>query len=198
MRKKLKIVTAYILIFSAMLMLTSCGEIKKAENSVNNMFIALKNLDFEGIQNYINTNGNDTDADIELAQPILEITADNIDYRIISSQQTDDNTVIVKTEITSANLVPAMSEYISQAFQFAFENAFSQTPLTEEEQDQKMTELFTDIIANAELEPVTNEVDIKVIKNENNSWIIQTDDKLENAIFGGLVEEADKIENITE
>ena len=42
MKKTLKITTTLILIMAMVLSLSGCGEIKKAENSVNGMFAALK------------------------------------------------------------------------------------------------------------------------------------------------------------
>ena len=53
MKKIFNVLVTLCLIFSLMFSLTGCGEINKAEASVNNMFMSFKTLDFEEARKYI-------------------------------------------------------------------------------------------------------------------------------------------------
>jgi SNF2 family DNA or RNA helicase len=63
--KKIKSIIAVVLTLVLVFSLTGCGEIKKAETSVNGMFTAFKNLDFEEAQKYVNVD-DITNGDIEI------------------------------------------------------------------------------------------------------------------------------------
>ena len=67
--KKIKSIIAVVLTLVLVFSLTGCGEIKKAETSVNGMFTAFKNLDFEEAQKYVNvddiTNGENSNDNAE-------------------------------------------------------------------------------------------------------------------------------------
>ena len=49
-----KRIFALILVLALAMSLAGCGEIKKAEASVNGMFMSFKNLDFDEAQKYVN------------------------------------------------------------------------------------------------------------------------------------------------
>ena len=65
MKKTLKITTTLILITAMVFSLSGCGEIKKAENSVNGMFAALKEADVEKVSEYMNLDDFKTDSEDE-------------------------------------------------------------------------------------------------------------------------------------
>lgn len=181
---------------SAVLCLTSCGEVKKAENTVNDMFTALKSSNIDDAFNYIDTDEqNNMGSNEELGKSLIKAISGNLNYTIISSEKNDSSNVIVKAEITSTDMKPVISDYVSSAMQYAFSYAFSDTQPSEEEQQEKMTELLIECASKPDLATVTNTVDIKVIKTDENKWKISADDALVNAIMGGFEDATDSIDS---
>jgi len=80
----------------------------------------------------------------------------------------------------------AMSQAISEMIPLAFAG------LSEEELEQKSTETMISAIANNKDTTYTKEVDISLVKGENN-WLIVPDNDLADAITGGLVSYAENI-----
>lgn len=185
------------LALALMLVLTACGEIKKAENAVDNMFAALKNADIEAAQQYINLDElkqSDEDSsftdDTEL---IIRTVFKNLNHRIISSEKVDDSTVVVKTEITATDMKPIMGEFFTKALQYAFSVAFENPQPSKEEQNKKMEELFVECVSKPDLATITNEADITVVKASDNSWRIKSDDAFADALLGGLYDAAEQM-----
>ena len=143
--KKIKSIIAVVLTLVLVFSLTGCGEIKKAETSVNGMFTAFKNLDFEEAQKYVNvddiTNGENSN---DNAEAVMNAIFGNLNYEIVLSEKVDDSTVIVKTSITATDMKPVMGEFFTQAMQYAFSTAFSDTQPSEEEQNKKMEEILVE------------------------------------------------------
>lgn len=189
--KKIKVSTAVILAFLLMFSLTGCGEIEKAESAVKGMFEAFKSSNIEEAQKYVNiediTSAGETDMTKDSAV-ITDTVFKNLSYEIVSSEQTDDNTVIVKTKITTTDMKPVMGEYFSKTLEYTLSNVFTYSELTEEEKSAKMNEILEECVSKDNLDTVTNEVDIKVVKNDNNEWKIESDETFVNALLGGLIE----------
>lgn len=200
MKKIIRNIASLLLILTMVLSLTGCGEIKKAETTVNNTFTALKSLDFEKASAYINVDEimksedeeNDT---LSLDDNMfMENLFGKLDYEIISSEKIDKNTVIVKTKITAVDMKPVLGEFFGKALQYAFANAFSNPQPSEEETNKKMEEMFIECVSKEDLAMVTNEVDVKVVKVDK-KWKIESADELSNALLGGLVQAAEEISN---
>lgn len=184
----MKKVFALILVSCMLLSFTGCGEVKNAEKAVNGMFTAFKNADLNEAQKYVNvddiTNAeNESDENTAI---ILKAIFEKLDYEIISSEKIDDSTVSVKTKITAIDMAPVMTEYLSKVFEYAIANAFAEPQLTDDEYTQKIEEFLIECLSKPDLATVTNEVDIKVVKTENNEWKIETDANFLNALMGGL------------
>lgn len=196
MRNNIKKIAALLLILTIAFSLAGCGEIQKAETTINQTFKALKELDFETASNYINVdemmesdNSTDIDSDV-FAQNLFG----KLEYKIISSEKIDNNTVTVKTEITAVDMKPVLTEYFQKALQYAFANAFADPQPSEEETNKKMEEIFIECISKEDLVMVKTEVDIKVIKTDK-KWKIESSDELSNALLGGLVKAAEELSN---
>lgn len=200
MKKYSKIISLIIFIVTMATLLTGCGEIKKAETTINNTFTALKKLDFETASNYINVDEimeSDDESDDSLSLDdnlFMENLFDKLEHKIVSSEKIDKNTVIVKTEITAIDMKPVLAEYFGKALQYAFANAFANPQPSEEETNKKMEEMFVECISKEDLAMVTNEVDIKVVKVDK-KWKIESADELSNALLGGLAEAAEELGN---
>lgn len=196
MRKVLKITLSLFLVMSMMFSLAGCGEIKKAEKVVNETFTALKARDYDKAQNYIDVDNimeNDSEEDIE-AEVFMNNIFEKLEYEIISSEKVDGNTVNVKTKITAIDMKPVLREYIAAAFQYVFSTAFSNPQPTEEETNKKMEEILVECISKPDLATVTNEVIIKVVKEDKN-WKIASDDTVADALLGGMISAAEELNN---
>ena len=200
MKMNIKSIASLLLILTMVLSLTGCGEIKKAETTINNTFTALKSLDFETASDYINVDEimksedeeNDT---LSLDDNVfMENLFGKLDYEIISSEKIDKNTVVVKTKITAVDMKPVLGEFFGKALQYAFANAFSNPQPSEEETNKKMEEMFIECVSKEDLAMVTNEVDVKVVKVDK-KWKIESAEDLSDALLGGLAKAAEELNN---
>lgn len=188
--KRIKSIIATVLALVLLLSLTGCGEIKKAETAVNGMFTAFKNTDIEAAAKYVDVdeiNASEDSSDSISTELVMKTIFNKLDYKIISSEKVDDTTVKVKTEITVTDMKPVLGEFFTNAMQYAFSTAFSNPQPTEEETNKKMEEMFIESASKEDLATVTNEVDITVVKTENNEWKVKSDDTFADALLGGLI-----------
>ena len=188
--KRIKSIIATILALVLLLSLTGCGEIKKAETAGNGMFTAFKNTDIEAAAKYVDVdeiNASEDSSDSISTEFVMKTIFNKLDYKIISSEKVDDTTVKVKTEITVTDMKPVLGEFFTNAMQYAFSTAFSNPQPTEEETNKKMEEMFIESASKEDLATVTNEVDITVVKTENNEWKVKSDDTFADALLGGLI-----------
>lgn len=188
--KRIKSIIATILALVLLLSLTGCGEIKKAETAVNGMFTAFKNTDIEAAAKYVDIdeiNASEDSSDSISTELVMKTIFNKLDYKIISSEKVDDTTVKVKTDITVTDMKPVLGEFFTNAMQYAFSTAFSNPQPTEEETNKKMEEMFIESASKEDLATVTNEVDITVVKTENNEWKVKSDDTFADALLGGLI-----------
>ena len=188
--KRIRSIIATILAIVLLLSLTGCGEIKKAETAVNGMFTAFKNTDIEAAAKYVDVdeiNASEDSSDSISTELVMKTIFNKLDYKIISSEKVDDTTVKVKTDITVTDMKPVLGEFFTNAMQYAFSTAFSNPQPTEEETNKKMEEMFIESASKEDLATVTNEVDITVVKTENNEWKVKSDDTFADALLGGLI-----------
>ncbi|MBO5452391.1 MAG: hypothetical protein J6A69_00280 [Clostridia bacterium] len=197
MKKSMRIIVSVLLLLTTVFSLAGCGEIKKAERTVNDTFTALKALDFETASEFINIQDvmktDDSDEPVDLENNVfLENIFDKLEYEIISSEKIDKNTVIVRTKITAVDMAPVLQDFLTEALQYAFANAFADPPVSDEEMNKKMEEIFVGCINKEDLTTVTNEVDIKVVKVDK-VWKIEVADELSDALLGGFKKAAEEI-----
>lgn len=191
-------IAAALLTITMAFSFSACGQtdVQKAESQVSGVFTALKNSDLEEAANYLDINelesGSSDSLDPKL---IMDVAFRNLDFKIISSEQIDSNTVSVKTEITATDMKPIFSEFLVNVMQYAVSSATAEIEPTEAELQAKVEEIFSECASKEDLATVTNEVDIIVAKNENNEWEIQADDALTDAMFGGLLSVANEMNN---
>lgn len=194
--RKIKSLLAIVLMFALMFTLAGCGEIKKAEATVNGMFTAFKNADLDAASKYVNVdeiNASGDKTDGISTELVMKTIFNKLDYKILSSEKIDDDTVKVKTEITVTDMKPVLGDFFTKAMQYAFSTAFSDPQPTEEETNKKAEEMFIESASKADLATVTNEVDIKVVKNKDGEWKVETDDTFANALLGGLLDAAKEL-----
>ncbi|QIB68562.1 DUF5105 domain-containing protein [Aminipila butyrica] len=170
--------------------LVGCGG-ESPEQAVKNALGAIKNmdtktaskyLDYEELMNRSEAGEAAMDADSEaMAKLMLE----NLEYKIVSSE-VDEDSAIVKTEITNTDMSKIMADFFPQLFGLAFSG------LSEDQLGDKTMEIFTNLMNRTDNKTVTNTVDIKLSKDEN-SWKIDANDELTDAIFGGLLSVSEDI-----
>lgn len=195
---KIKSLLSIVLIFALMLTLAGCGEVKKAETTVNGMFAAFKNADLDVASKYVNVdeiNASDEKPDGISTKTIMKTIFNKLDYKILSSEKIDDNTVKVKTKITITDMKPVIGDFFAKVMQYAFSTAMSDPQPSDEESAKKAEEMFIECASKDGLATVSNVVNIKVVKNKDGKWKVESDDKFANALLGGLPDAAKEISN---
>lgn len=99
----------------------------------------------------------------------------------------DGDTAVITAEITNTDFTTVMGLYMGKVIQYAFTYAFlpaDQQP-TEEEQNQKMAELFSESVKDESVGKVTKTVDINMVYADE-KWTINADSALQEALTGGL------------
>lgn len=105
----------------------------------------------------------------------------------------DKNTVHVQTEITAVDMGPVLTDFFATALEEAIATAF-EAPLSEEENDKSMEELFMQSVSKPDWETVSNEVTIEVVR-VGKEWKVNSDDNLVNALLGGLSDVVKEVED---
>src|SRR5699024_587250 len=166
------------------------------EEAVENALTAIKELDIETAEKYFDYDDlieeyEDEDMEIDILESEEDIKPvfANLEFEILSSEVGED-TAIVETEITNINMETIMDEYIEQSFSLAMENIFEEDENLEEE----IKEIFIELIERNDNELVTSTVDINLRRIED-SWEIDMDDELADAITGGLISIVDSLED---
>lgn len=202
MKNSIKIFVSLTLILAMMLTLTGCGEIKKAEATVNNMFIAFKTLNFEEAEKYVNideitiSDSEEATEDMDFMSDeymMMKALFDKMNHKIISSEKIDKDTVKVTTEVTAVEMKPILTEFLGNAITYAFQSAFSDSKPSDEEMSAKMSEMFMESASKSDLSTVTNTVTITVVRKDK-QWKVESDEAFVNAVLGGGVTAMEEIE----
>ena len=178
----MKKITAIALVLVMVLSLASCGETGKAEEAVTNLFEAFKAGDFEKKNDYLLKDSDEADDEDEMFNHVFT----KVDYTIVSSKKVSNDEVHVTAEITAPDMKIAVGEFFEKALEFAFANAFSENPLSEEDTEKEMERLFIEATDREDLGTVTNEIVIKVLKTED-GWKVKADDDFADAVTGGMM-----------
>ena len=191
MKKFLVLVLAFVMALS----LTGCsGEVGKAEATVKNFFEACKKGNIDEAQKYLVI---EESAEAEEDTEVYDMAAlvlEKLDYSLVSSEQVDDNTVVVTASVTAPDMSVAVGEFFQQALSFAFSNAFSETPLSDEEAQAEMMKMFVEAMGKEDLGTVTNEAAVSVVKTED-GWKIDADEAFADAVTGGMITAFEEVSN---
>ncbi len=189
MKKISKFLVLVLMFTTFVLSLTACSSdpTKDAEAAVTKTFDELKALNDTTFEEYFGENGLDsfglTEDNQEEFKKFIKAIVDNLSYTIVSSEKVDDNNVIVKVDVTAIKMENVMNKFIENSFAFAMTEEAQN--LSEEEIAKKSMELLIEAISQPDLETITTTVDINVTKTDN-VWDFQVDDKLLDAIYGGM------------
>lgn len=187
--KKIKRILSLLMTIMMVMSVSGCGEVEKAKKSVDEMFGAFETVNLEQINTYLNT---DELSSLELltddskSEEVFKLMFSKLSHNIISVEEADENTIVVKTEITTIDMGLVFQEWMQESIKMAFDGAFSGESLSEDEYNKKVEEQLLEILKKEDRQTVTNTVDIKYVKTDN-KWDIQVDDKLTDALLGGLI-----------
>lgn len=187
--KNFKRVLSIIMVMALMLSITGCGEVEKAKKSVDEMFVAFETANMETMNKYISSDelaSMDLLSDDAKEQEFIQLMFSKLSHTIISAEEADENTIVVKTEVTTIDMGLVFQEWMQESMKMAFDGAFSGEAFSEEEYNAKVEGKLLEILKKEDIKTVTNTVDIKYVKTDGN-WEIQTDDQLLDALLGGLV-----------
>lgn len=201
MKKAVKSIICIMLAAFFVCSLTGCGETEAAEKAVNEMFAAFKSGNIEDAKKYVNLE------DIKTSNAENYNTNDNInmifkgifsrlDYKVISSEKLDKNTVKVTAEISAVDMKPVMVDFFKQIVSQALQNALNGTSFNEEEMKKKMEEIFLNEVDKEGRPTVSKSIDIVVEKTED-GWKIKPNEIFSDAVAvtGGFVKAAEEAAN---
>lgn len=187
MKKQMKKIIGIIAACSIMLSVTGCGETKKAEKAVENMFAAYANAETDKLDEYFADGSREITDNNGFIGQFLQIVLNDFDYEILSVEQADDKTVFVNTKITTTDMSSVLKELTKQTLSNSIMSVFD-GKMTDDEKTAKIIEDTLSNINKEELGTVTNEINIKVTEGEDGKWQINADDNFKNALLGGLVD----------
>lgn len=174
-------------------LLSACGaQSETPETAVTNALNAVKALDTATMQKYFDPDDQimtaSKDEDMSDSDKIfLEAIVKNLNFEILSSS-TDGDKATVSVAITNTDLRDIFAQFMQLSIQDALQYAFlpeDQQP-SDEEMDAMYMQHFQDLMAKEDNPTITTNIDIHLTKAEN-SWIINSDTLLLDAIFGGFL-----------
>ena len=179
-----------------MITVAGCGEASLAasQTSVEGFLTSLKDNDYEKMKSYIAEGDYSFDdlADEETIE-MFNILFSHLEYNIVTSRETNEGEVEVEVTIKAKDLEKALSNYVVEALRFAFGEALT-SDYTDEEMDAKLVQIFSDVVASDDVETLTNNVNIKVIK-QNDKWLVNIDEQLFDSLVGDMSEISEQLEN---
>lgn len=173
----------------------SSSKLETAEQATTNVLAAIKTLDQDTINKYMNYNDlveqSEADNNGFQTKKIFE----NLEYKIVSSDE-KENEAIIEVELTNIDMEKVMGDVMKNAIAEVFSQAFTSESkqLSEEENQQKMNRFLEEAIANNKDSKVTNTVDIKLNKVDG-QWKINADELFLNAVTGNMLSVANQIED---
>ncbi|MDP4109545.1 MAG: hypothetical protein Q8878_05895 [Bacillota bacterium] len=174
-------ITAFL--FSA----SGCEKELTPSQTIEAAFGAVKTLDREAATEYIDydklmdySEGDDLSPNDEAAGLLVN----NLSIKIVSEERNAENAKVT-AEITNLYLKPVFDEYVKEAVKLVLNNVSnSQDSLKVQ---NEMQELFISLLKKAG-QKTTAKVQISLEKKKG-GWMIEYDDALQDAVFGGLPSE---------
>ena len=102
------------------------------------------------------------------------------------SEKIDKETVMVKVKVTTIDMKPVMAEFMKDLLAYSFANAFADPQPTEEETNKATMDMLLECLSAEDLEFVTNEIDIKVVKVDKD-WKIDANEDMADVLVGGMI-----------
>ena len=197
--KKEKKGVAIRIIVTVIILLAIIGLIYLAipspEKVVNNVFSDLKKGDFQNIEQYVNYNelvedtGMNTDSETEMTQEEIDkekLLYEDLEWKIKSVEK-EENTATVEVETTNKDYKTIFNNYFQTLIQKVFSN--------EDLSDEQIENSFVEELQKEDTEKVTTTQTLTLTKQDG-KWRLVVDDSLKNAIYPGLEDAINSINNI--
>ena len=197
--KKEKKGVAIRIIVTVIILLAIIGLIYLAipspEKVVNNVFSDLKKGDFQNIEQYVNYNelvedtGMNTDSETEMTQEEIDkekLLYEDLEWKIKSVEK-EENTATVEVETTNKDYKTIFNNYFQTLIQKVFSN--------EDLSDEQIENSFVEELQKEDIEKVTTTQTLTLTKQDG-KWRLVVDDSLKNAIYPGLEDAINSINNI--
>ena len=168
--------------------------IPSPEKTLNEMFQALKDGDFEKVNEFSNYDEikkiteNDTSNNSIMSPESIEnqkLLYESLEWNI-KSIKTEGNTATAVVEVTNKDFNEIITNYMEKAFQAWF--------LQGDLSDEKAQEYLTEELKSQDIPVKTQEANI-TLEKENGKWKVKVDENLRKAIYPGLVEFVESIDN---
>lgn len=175
--KRLKIIAVILIVVQLAAVLSGCLiSQNSATEAFESMMDAFKACNENTISDYYSfsavTNYVDDASGKEYRDAVLS-TLGMMDYRVISSEVSNENAVIVTAEITTVDFAEIVDKYIDSVTELvnSKEYRLKVQSMTTEEYKKIMAEKMVDAISQSSGEKVTKQVNVTMIKSGKN-WIL--------------------------
>ena len=161
------------------------------DTTIKSFFNSLKKSDIESASKYLSTNPPITNGGLKFDSPEYEKLAKEVfsklSYQILSSNSKGEN-VLVKTKVTAPDLNSISGEMVTELYPTLLNRAAKGEEITKEKVNQSIEQYYSKRLNNNNVPMITNEIDIKMIKDkQKNMWFIIPDENFSNAVTGNLV-----------
>ena len=182
--KKAPIITAIVIIAIIILAIVLYVAFANGPKGVvEGMFSALKNGDYDKVNEYINYNEVISSSDVldseSLDQETMNLLFDKLSWKVTETTQ-EENTANVTVEVTNKNFKTIIANYMQNALRVAFSG--------QELSDAEMENYLLEELRNEDVETTTTTQTINLTKQDG-KWVINTTDtNLIDILLPGLSE----------
>ena len=182
--KKAPIITAIVIIAIIILAIVLYVAFANGPKGVvEGMFSALKNGDYDKVNEYINYNEVISSSDVldseSLDQETMNLLFDKLSWKVTETTQ-EENTANVTVEVTNKNFKTIIANYMQNALRVAFSG--------QELSDAEMENYLLEELKNEDVETTTTTQTINLTKQDG-KWVIDTTDtNLIDVLLPGLNE----------
>ena len=169
--KKAPIITAIVIIAIIILAIVLYVVFANGPKGVvEGMFSALKNGDYDKVNEYINYNEVISSSDVldseSLDQETMNLLFDKLSWKVTETTQ-EENTANVTVEVTNKNFKTIIANYMQNALRVAFSG--------QELSDAEMENYLLEELKNEDVETTTTTQTINLTKQDG-KWVINTTD----------------------
>lgn len=182
---------ALILTVIMMMSLCACGS-NNPEAVTEGFMNAVKDQNKQELIIYaenpkINVLANNAGSEEQMAE-IFSSIAKNLMWEILSVEENDEKTgASVKIKISNSDFSGVLATYQTEAVKYTIDN-FASEDFTKETMTDKCISIYAQHVKAAAVEDTIQEyeVEISLVKDENDKWQMEVTDELVNAVLGGL------------
>ena len=200
MKNKLKKLTMVFICALLMFTMTSCGEVKQAQKSLEDMFSLLKEGNYATARDkHISQLGGDNDflgckdsfnkEDFPAYDMHMELFS-TMKYKVLETISSDTTKVTFKVEITTVDLEPVADRLFIATEEFNYMAENNESPISEEERNavltQQMVDISHDYLNGEDRKDKTSTIEVNVCYEKDYGWRVYPDDKLVNVLTGGV------------